>query len=135
MGWDEPCGYFKQMLTWSCRALQRLPMSRGYVWPKRLATFSDVVRCFHACSYHYLQAMEAYDFSTATQRLYAWWQYEVCDVFIEVMKPVMAAADDSEVSWGRGMTTGHLQPGKSAEHGKDYMLKVIHRAGGIEASP
>jgi isoleucyl-tRNA synthetase len=36
------------------------------------------------------QAMEAYDFSTATQTAYAWWQYELCDVFIELMKPVMA---------------------------------------------
>lgn len=34
--------------------------------------------------------MEAYDFSTATQTLYAWWQYDLCDVFIELMKPVMA---------------------------------------------
>ncbi|GIL56694.1 hypothetical protein Vafri_11999 [Volvox africanus] len=37
-----------------------------------------------------VQAMEAYDFSTATQRVYAFWQNEVCDVFIEIMKPVMA---------------------------------------------
>jgi hypothetical protein len=37
------------------------------------------------------QAMEAYDFAAATQRLYAFWQYELCDVFIECMKPVMAA--------------------------------------------
>lgn len=30
-----------------------------------------------------------YDFSTATQRAYSWWQYDLCDVFIELMKPVM----------------------------------------------
>ncbi|GFR43813.1 hypothetical protein Agub_g4939 [Astrephomene gubernaculifera] len=42
-----------------------------------------------------VQAMEAYDFSTATQRVYALWQNELCDVFIEVMKPVMAF-DDSK---------------------------------------
>ncbi|KIY92271.1 valyl-tRNA synthetase [Monoraphidium neglectum] len=36
-------------------------------------------------------AMEAYQFADATQRLYAWWQYDLCDVFIELMKPVMAA--------------------------------------------
>lgn len=34
--------------------------------------------------------MEVYDFATATQRAYSWWQYELCDVFIELMKPVMA---------------------------------------------
>jgi hypothetical protein len=41
--------------------------------------------------------MEAYDFSSATQRVYAFWQNELCDVFIEVMKPVMAY-DDANVS-------------------------------------
>ncbi|KAG2438857.1 hypothetical protein HXX76_005397 [Chlamydomonas incerta] len=40
-----------------------------------------------------VQSMEAYDFATATQRVYAFWQNEVCDVFIEVMKPVMAFDD------------------------------------------
>ncbi|GFH11826.1 GST C-terminal domain-containing protein, partial [Haematococcus lacustris] len=37
-----------------------------------------------------VKALEAYDFATATQRLYSFWQYEVCDVYIEVMKPLMA---------------------------------------------
>lgn len=49
--------------------------------------------------------MEAYDFSTATQTAYAWWQYELCDVFIELMKPVMArdeAADPGAVMSCRG---------------------------------
>lgn len=45
-----------------------------------------------------MEAMEAYDFATATQRVYAFWQNEVCDVFIEVMKPVMAL-DASKVRW------------------------------------
>jgi valyl-tRNA synthetase len=30
--------------------------------------------------------MEAYNFSEATTAVYAFWQYEVCDVFIELMK-------------------------------------------------
>jgi len=46
-------------------------------------------------------AMEAYQFSDATQRLYAWWQYDLCDVFIELMKPIMA--DDPEVGLGCGV--------------------------------
>lgn len=37
--------------------------------------------------------METYDFSTATQRLYSFWQYDLCDVFIELMKPVMNLDD------------------------------------------
>jgi len=41
-----------------------------------------------------VKAMEAYDFATATQKLYSFWQYELCDVYIELMKPVMALGDD-----------------------------------------
>eukprot|EP00195_Chlamydomonas_chlamydogama_P009622 CAMPEP_0202896952 /NCGR_PEP_ID=MMETSP1392-20130828/5840_1 /ASSEMBLY_ACC=CAM_ASM_000868 /TAXON_ID=225041 /ORGANISM="Chlamydomonas chlamydogama, Strain SAG 11-48b" /LENGTH=1288 /DNA_ID=CAMNT_0049582479 /DNA_START=84 /DNA_END=3950 /DNA_ORIENTATION=- len=42
-----------------------------------------------------VKALEEYDFATATQRLYAFWQYDLCDVFIELMKPVMAR-DETE---------------------------------------
>eukprot|EP00798_Chlamydomonas_sp_ICE-L_P023645 gene23645-9174_t len=37
--------------------------------------------------------LEEYDFSNATQKLYSFWQYDLCDVFIELMKPVMGLAD------------------------------------------
>ena len=37
-------------------------------------------------------AMEKYDFSAATTAVYAFWQYELCDVYIEVMKPIMSNA-------------------------------------------
>lgn len=36
------------------------------------------------------KALDDYLFHEATQRLYAFWQYDLCDVFIELMKPVMA---------------------------------------------
>ncbi len=36
-----------------------------------------------------------YDFSTATTRTYNIWLYDLCDVYIELMKPVMAM-DDNE---------------------------------------
>ena len=32
-----------------------------------------------------------YDFSGATTGIYAFWQYELCDVFIELVKPVMSS--------------------------------------------
>ncbi|CAD7701594.1 unnamed protein product, partial [Ostreobium quekettii] len=34
--------------------------------------------------------LEAYDFGPSTQVIYSFWQNDVCDVFIELMKPVMA---------------------------------------------
>lgn len=41
-----------------------------------------------------VKAMEGYEFATATQKLYSFWQYDLCDVYIELMKPVMAMSDD-----------------------------------------
>eukprot|EP00878_Enallax_costatus_P039421 GHUV01045111.1.p2 GENE.GHUV01045111.1~~GHUV01045111.1.p2 ORF type:complete len:156 (-),score=66.59 GHUV01045111.1:169-636(-) len=55
--------------------------------------------------------MEAYDFSTATQQLYGWWQYELCDVFIELMKPVMAR-DDAQP----GAVVNMLAAGSQQDH-------------------
>eukprot|EP00200_Dunaliella_tertiolecta_P003314 CAMPEP_0202352070 /NCGR_PEP_ID=MMETSP1126-20121109/8424_1 /ASSEMBLY_ACC=CAM_ASM_000457 /TAXON_ID=3047 /ORGANISM="Dunaliella tertiolecta, Strain CCMP1320" /LENGTH=1278 /DNA_ID=CAMNT_0048944237 /DNA_START=55 /DNA_END=3891 /DNA_ORIENTATION=- len=42
-----------------------------------------------------VKAMEAYEFANATQRVYCFWQYELCDVYIELMKPIMAMDDSS----------------------------------------
>ena len=39
-------------------------------------------------------AMEAYDFCTATSAVYAFWQYDLCDNFIEIIKPVMFGTDE-----------------------------------------
>ena len=30
------------------------------------------------------------------QALYSWWQYELCDVFIELVKPVMARSSSEQ---------------------------------------
>lgn len=35
-------------------------------------------------------SMEAYDFTAATTAIYAFWQYELCDVFIEIAKPYLS---------------------------------------------
>lgn len=42
-----------------------------------------------------VQAMEMYEFASATQRVYSFWQYDLCDVYIELMKPVMALDDST----------------------------------------
>jgi len=42
------------------------------------------------------RCMEKYDFSGATTALYAFWQYELCDVYIELVKPVTSSPDISE---------------------------------------
>ncbi|KAL5720040.1 valine--tRNA ligase [Ranunculus cassubicifolius] len=44
-------------------------------------------------------SLEKYEFAEASTAVYDWWQYELCDVFIEVIKPYFNGADtkfDSE---------------------------------------
>jgi valyl-tRNA synthetase len=43
--------------------------------------------------------LRRYEFSTATSAIYSFWQYELCDVYIELVKPVMNSAGES--SWLR----------------------------------
>ncbi|KAM2975805.1 hypothetical protein FF1_001925 [Malus domestica] len=38
-------------------------------------------------------SLEAYDFSDAATAVYAWWQYQLCDVFIEAIKPYFSGND------------------------------------------
>ncbi|CAI5467133.1 unnamed protein product [Closterium sp. Yama58-4] len=41
-------------------------------------------------------ALEGYDLAEATNAAYAWWQYQLCDVFIEMAKPAFNAAEGEE---------------------------------------
>ncbi len=61
-------------------------------------------KCAHPCTLHEPSSVDAhspyrcltrcrYDFSTATTAVYSFWQYELCDVYIELVKPVMSAKD------------------------------------------
>ena len=36
-------------------------------------------------------SMGKYDFASATSAIYSFWQYELCDVYIELVKPVMTS--------------------------------------------
>lgn len=65
-----------------------------------LQTYFLADACMCVCVCH-VQHMEAYEFSQACQRVYAFWQYDLCDVFIELMKPVMAL-DDNDAQQVRG---------------------------------
>ncbi|XP_038687792.1 valine--tRNA ligase, mitochondrial 1-like [Tripterygium wilfordii] len=42
--------------------------------------------------------LNSYEFSAAAQTLYAWWQYQLCDVFIEAIKPYFTDDDPSFAS-------------------------------------
>ncbi|XP_027367579.1 valine--tRNA ligase, mitochondrial 1 isoform X3 [Abrus precatorius] len=40
-----------------------------------------------------VKSLESYEFSQATTAVYSWWQYQLCDVFIEVIKPYFSGND------------------------------------------
>jgi valyl-tRNA synthetase len=40
------------------------------------------------------EAMESYNFNNATDAIYQFWQNDLCDVFIEIIKPTMNGDDD-----------------------------------------
>ncbi|KAK7280006.1 hypothetical protein RJT34_25068 [Clitoria ternatea] len=40
-----------------------------------------------------VMSLESFEFSKATTAVYSWWQYQLCDVFIEVIKPYFTGND------------------------------------------
>jgi len=48
---------------------------------------------FSAASKAVNKSMTEFAFSTATTAVYAFWQYDLCDVFIEVIKPILQGTD------------------------------------------
>lgn len=45
-----------------------------------------------------IHSLESSEFSQATTAVYSWWQYQLCDVFIEVIKPYFAGNDPKYAS-------------------------------------
>lgn len=41
-----------------------------------------------------VSSLEAYQFSDAATAVYSWWQFQLCDVFIEVIKPYFSSNED-----------------------------------------
>ncbi|KAL2948777.1 hypothetical protein AAZX31_20G142400 [Glycine max] len=44
-----------------------------------------------------VKSLESFEFSQATTAVYSWWQYQLCDVFIEVIKPYFTAPVVTEI--------------------------------------
>ncbi|KAL6003256.1 Valine--tRNA ligase, mitochondrial 1 [Asimina triloba] len=43
-----------------------------------------------------VSSLESYEFSDAATAVYSWWQFQLCDVFIEVSKPYFSSNSDCE---------------------------------------
>ncbi|CAN4117041.1 unnamed protein product [Withania somnifera] len=45
-----------------------------------------------------VSSLESYDFSDAATAVYSWWQFQLCDVFIEVIKPYFTSDNPEFIS-------------------------------------
>merc|ERR1719399_1502185 len=63
-----------------------------------------------------VKAMDEYQFTQATTAIYAFWQYDLCDVFIELVKPVMASGSDAEKKATRDTLWACLEVGLRLLH-------------------
>ncbi|KAK2080454.1 hypothetical protein QBZ16_000307 [Prototheca wickerhamii] len=70
----------------------------------------------HAAVAELNRALESYEFAAATGAVYAFWQYELCDVFIELMKPVVAGDDETAKAFTRAALWTALETGLRALH-------------------
>lgn len=52
-----------------------------------------------------MSSLEAYKFSEATSSIYSWWQYQLCDVFIEAIKPYFNDSQEFEAARGASRDT------------------------------
>ena len=64
-------------------------------------------------------SLESYEFSDAATAVYSWWKYQLCDVFIEVIKPYFAGNDPGFAS-ARRSAQDTLWPCL------DYGLRLLH---------
>lgn len=61
-------------------------------------------------------SLDKYEFSTAAQACYHFWQYELCDVFIELIKPIMAGSDENAKRTTRDALWSCLESGLRLLH-------------------
>ena len=66
-----------------------------------------------------ISSLDSYEFSEASSAVYSWWQYQLCDIFIEVIKPYFSSDDPSMVS-ARGYAQDTLWTCL------DYGLRLLH---------
>jgi valyl-tRNA synthetase len=93
-----------------------------------------------AASAAVVKGMHVYDFATATQSIYSWWQYDLCDVFIELAKPAITGADDAARAATRDTLWVCLETGLRLLHPfmpfvTEELWQRLPRRPGQEAAP
>ncbi|KAJ4964063.1 hypothetical protein NE237_024002 [Protea cynaroides] len=86
---------------WNAIRFAMTKLGTDYVPPTRLVIESMPFCCKWILSVlnkaisKTVSSLESYEFSDAASAVYSWWQFQLCDVFIEVIKPYFAGADPS----------------------------------------
>ena len=88
---------------WNATRFAMMNLGEGYAPPEAPLTSEGLPAAsrwalarLNAAVKTVIEAMEKYDFCAATTAVYAFWQYDLCDVFIELMKPVVQGTDEKE---------------------------------------
>jgi len=89
---------------WNATKFAMINLGDDYTPPRDVSNSFDVQSLPHASKWILSRlnnacaltntAMETYDFCSATTAVYSFWQYELCDNFIEIIKPVMQGSDE-----------------------------------------
>ena len=67
----------------------------AHLKPAEKATMTSSRSAFRGPLWVWLEPIDL-KLACVSQALYSWWQYELCDVFIELVKPVMARSSSEE---------------------------------------
>ncbi|XP_011626495.1 valine--tRNA ligase, mitochondrial 1 [Amborella trichopoda] len=87
---------------WNAIRFAMSKLGSDYIPPEKLVIESLPFSCkwilsvLNGAISRTILALESYDFSGATSAVYSWWQYQLCDVFIEVIKPLFTSDLKSE---------------------------------------
>lgn len=87
---------------WNAVRFAMSKLSDDYTAPEKLSVHALPFSCKWILSVlnkaiaKTVTSLELYDFSSATTAVYSWWQYQLCDVFIEVIKPFFVSSSHFE---------------------------------------
>ena len=73
------------------------PLNSNFYWHPHHWSFFLYRNNFH---FLFQTGFEQYIFPTATSAVYNFWLYELCDVYLEYLKPVFNHGSSDEVTFG-----------------------------------
>ncbi|XP_047340361.1 valine--tRNA ligase, mitochondrial 1 [Impatiens glandulifera] len=110
---------------WNAIRFAMSKLGDGYIPPKQISPKAMPFVCQWILSVlnkaisRTVSSLDSYEFSDAASAVYSWWQFQLCDVFIELIKPYFTNNDPKYVS-----ERGHAQD--TLWTCLDYGLRLLH---------